>query len=406
MKRCSIVKKKVGLLISSLNGGGAERVVSRLSMILYSEYDIYILLFDAKNIKYDYKGRVIDIKTPANSKGLLSKIKLLMQRTHRTRAIKKTENLDIVISFLDSPNIVNILSKNKGCKVAISIRNYTDIGKKPSRILKLANFFMKRLYKKADLVIPVSKEISKMLFEKYFISKSKLKVIYNPYDIIDIERLANEDIEDKYENFMRSEKIFISVGRQVYQKGYWHLVKAFKLVLEKEPDAKLIIIGSGNNDVKLMKLINDLGIENRVLLTGFQKNPFKFIKKSQVYIMTSLFEGFPNALVEAMACGCPVISTDCKSGPKEILLENFNFNNTTEDILFGDYGILVPVFKEGENWDSGTFETEEYLLSEAMISLLRDKEKLKYYSRKSIERAKTFNYERCFKKYKSLIEEV
>ncbi len=400
------MKKKVGLLISSLNGGGAERVVSRLSTILNSEYDIYLLLFDTKNIKYDYKGKIIDIKAPANSKGLLSKIKLLMQRTYRTKAIKKTENLDIVISFLDSPNIVNILSKNKGCKVAISIRNYTDIGKKPSRILKLANFFMKRLYKKADLVIPVSKEISKMLFEKYFISKSKLKVIYNPYDIIDIERLANEDIEDKYENFMRSEKIFISVGRQVYQKGYWHLVKAFKLVLEKEPDAKLIIIGSGNNDVKLMKLINDLGIENRVLLTGFQKNPFKFIKKSQVYIMTSLFEGFPNALVEAMACGCPVISTDCKSGPKEILLENFNFNNTTEDILFGDYGILVPVFKEGENWDSGTFETEEYLLSEAMISLLRDKEKLKYYSRKSIERAKTFNYERCFKKYKSLIEEV
>ena len=400
------MKKKVGLLISSLNGGGAERVVSRLSMILYSEYDIYILLFDAKNIKYDYKGRVIDIKTPANSKGLLSKIKLLMQRTHRTRAIKKTENLDIVISFLDSPNIVNILSKNKGCKVAISIRNYTDFEKRSSRTLKLANFLMKRLYRKADVVIPVSIEISKMLFEKYSISKSKLKVIYNPYDIMDIGRLANENIEDKYENFMHSEKTFISVGRQVYQKGFWHLAKAFKLVLENEPDARLIIIGSGKNDVKLLKLINDLGIENSVLLTGFQKNPFKFIKKSQVYVMTSLFEGFPNALVEAMACGCPVISTDCKSGPKEILLENFNFNNTTEDILFGDYGILVPVFKEGENWDSGTFETEEYLLSEAMISLLRDKEKLKYYSRKSIERAKTFNYERCFKKYKSLIEEV
>ena len=400
------MKKKVGLLISSLNGGGAERVVSRLSMILYSEYDIYILLFDAKNIKYDYKGRVIDIKTPANSKGLLSKIKLLMQRTHRTRAIKKTENLDIVISFLDSPNIVNILSKNKGCKVAISIRNYTDFEKRSSRTLKLANFLMKRLYRKADVVIPVSIEISKMLFEKYSISKSKLKVIYNPYDIMDIGRLANENIEDKYENFMHSEKTFISVGRQVYQKGFWHLAKAFKLVLENEPDARLIIIGSGKNDVKLLKLINDLGIENSVLLTGFQKNPFKFIKKSQVYVMTSLFEGFPNILVEAMACGCPVISTDCKSGPKEILLENFNFNNTTEDILFGDYGILVPVFKEGENWDSGTFETEEYLLSEAMISLLRDKEKLKYYSRKSIERAKTFNYERCFKKYKSLIEEV
>ena len=398
------MKKKVGLLISSLNGGGAERVVSRLSMILYSEYDIYILLFDAKNIKYDYKGRVIDIKTPANSKGLLSKIKLLMQRTHRTRAIKKTENLDIVISFLDSPNIVNILSKNKGCKVAISIRNYTDFEKRSSRTLKLANFLMKRLYRKADVVIPVSIEISKMLFEKYSISKSKLKVIYNPYDIMDIGRLANENIEDKYENFMHSEKTFISVGRQVYQKGFWHLAKAFKLVLENEPDARLIIIGSGNNDVKLLKLINDLGIENSVLLTGFQKNPFKFIKKSQVYVMTSLFEGFPNILVEAMACGCPVISTDCKSGPREILLENFNYNNTTEDIIYGDYGILVPVFKEGENWDSNTIEAEEIILAKAMIDLLRDKGKLKYYSEKSIDRAKVFNYEKCLNEYKTIIE--
>jgi glycosyltransferase involved in cell wall biosynthesis len=365
---------------------------------------IYILLFDAKNIKYDYKGRVIDIKTPANSKGLLSKIKLLMQRTHRTRAIKKTENLDIVISFLDSPNIVNILSKNKGCKVAISIRNYTDFEKRSSRTLKLANFLMKRLYRKADVVIPVSIEISKMLFEKYSISKSKLKVIYNPYDIMDIGRLANENIEDKYENFMHSEKTFISVGRQVYQKGFWHLAKAFKLVLENEPDARLIIIGSGNNDVKLLKLINDLGIENSVLLTGFQKNPFKFIKKSQVYVMTSLFEGFPNILVEAMACGCPVISTDCKSGPREILLENFNYNNTTEDIIYGDYGILVPVFKEGENWDSNTIEAEEIILAKAMIDLLRDKGKLKYYSEKSIDRAKVFNYEKCLNEYKTIIE--
>ncbi len=398
------MKKKVGLLISSLNGGGAERVVSRLSTILNSEYDIYLLLFDTKNIKYDYKGKIIDIKAPANSKGLLSKIKLLMQRTYRTKAIKKTENLDIVISFLDSPNIVNILSKNKGCKVAISIRNYTDFEKRSSRTLKLANFLMKRLYRKADVVIPVSIEISKMLFEKYSISKSKLKVIYNPYDIMDIGRLANENIEDKYENFMHSEKTFISVGRQVYQKGFWHLAKAFKLVLENEPDARLIIIGSGNNDVKLLKLINDLGIENSVLLTGFQKNPFKFIKKSQVYVMTSLFEGFPNILVEAMACGCPVISTDCKSGPREILLENFNYNNTTEDIIYGDYGILVPVFKEGENWDSNTIEAEEIILAKAMIDLLRDKGKLKYYSEKSIDRAKVFNYEKCLNEYKTIIE--
>ena len=400
------MKKKVGLLISSLNGGGAERVVSRLSLILSNEYDIYILLFNTDKIEYEYKGEIIDINVPANSKGIMSKILLLLKRVYKIRLIKKNKSLDIVISFLDSPNIANILSKNKSCKVAISIRNYIDIEKKTSSTLKLSNFLMRIIYQYADVVIPVSKEISKMLLEKYSINKSKLKVIYNPYDMVEIEKLANESIEEKYESFMQSNKIFISVGRQTYQKGFWHLVKAFKLVLDKEPDSRLVIIGNEDSTGKLINLIHDLDIMNNVLLTGFQKNPFKFIKRSKIFVMTSLFEGFPNALVEAMACGCPVISTDCKSGPKEILLEKFNFNNTTEDIIFGDYGILVPVFKEGENWDSGTIEAEEYLLAKAMTGLLSDKEKLKFYSRKSIERAKVFNYERCFKEYQSIIEDV
>jgi len=399
------LKKKVGLLISSLNGGGAERVVSRLSFILANDYDLYIILFDASNIKYDFSGKIININVPSNEKGILSKIKLLIKRSLRLKKIKKSEKLDMVISFLDSPNMVNVLSRTHKCKVILSVRNYIDIEKNTLKIPNIMDLLHKKIYRSADKIIPVSKEISKLLNQKYLISESKLKVVYNPYDINEIEELANEAIEDKYINFMSSCKIFISVGRQTYQKGFWHLVKAFKLVHEREPDSKLVIVGREENDGKLKNLIEELRIGNNVLLTGFHINPFKFIKNSQIYVMTSLFEGFPNSLVEAMACGCPVIATNCKSGPMEILLENFELSHEIQKVTYGDYGILVPPFTYVEDWNPNVIEAEENILAEAMIDLLQSKEKREYYSTKSFERAKVFNYAKCLYDFKSIIED-
>jgi glycosyltransferase involved in cell wall biosynthesis len=120
------------------------------------------------------------------------------------------------------------------------------------------------------------------------------------------------------------------VGRLNEQKDFPTLIRAFKIVYEKSKNARLIILGEGSEREHLMHLIKELGLVDIVSLPGFLQNPFSYMHRSQVFVLPSIHEGFGNVLVEAMACGCPVVSTDCPSGPREIL------NN-------GEYGHLVPV---------------------------------------------------------------
>lgn len=394
--------KKVGLFISGMNKGGAERVVSRLTNILKNDFDIYLILFEDTYNEYNFSGTLINMDIKATNKKYDKPI-LLCKRIKKLKQIKKEYNLDVVISFLDSPNIVNILSKVDKCKNIVSIRNYSKNENKNSVLGKLTDFAIKILYNKADRIIPVTKLIAQNYEEDYGINKDKISVIYNPYDIDEIQELSNECIQSEYNDFFRTGKIFISVGRHMYQKGFWHLIKSFKLVHEEYKDTKLVIVGRHNDDNKMQTLINDLGLNESVLLVDQQENPFKFIKNSDIYVMSSLFEGFPNSMVEAMACGCPIISTDCKSGPREILYKNADINKVCEDIETADYGILVPPFDEDENWEFTNISYKEKLLAKAMILMLNDEKLKQEYSEKSINRAKEFNYNICKEKFSEII---
>jgi len=146
-----------------------------------------------------------------------------------------------------------------------------------------------------------------------------------------------------------------------------------------------------------------LGNSNSVLITGYQENPFKFISRSDVYVLSSLFEGFPNAMVEAMACGCPVIATDCKSGPKEILYENANLDNISTSIEKADYGLLVPPLDSKENWDSSMTHNTEEILANAMLMYINDKKLCESYALKAAARSKVFSYERCKREFEGVI---
>lgn len=392
-------KKKIGLLVPSLNGGGAERVVSRLSYLLSDKYDIYLILFEDTYMKYKYRGTLINLDIKALSHKNILKIFLPFRRAKKLRAIKKNEQLDIVISFLDSPNIVNILSSYSACKTVISIRNYEY---RPV----LFKWLRKYLYKKASFIVPVSKLIRDDYITKYKIDKNKLKTIYNPYDIDQINNLKKEELPSKYNDFFKSGFIFTSMGRNSYQKGFWHLIKAFKMVHDFHPEAKLVIIGRDEMGGKAKKLVKELNIEKNVLFTGFQKNPFKYLEHSDIYVLSSLFEGFPNALVEAMACGCPVIATDIKSGPREILYKEINLSDNCLSQEKADYGMLVPSFNSEENWESNIFNKEERELSKSMLFFIENKEVREFYRKKSIERAQHFNFEKCKTEFIELIEKL
>ena len=399
------MKKNIGLLVSTMNNGGAERVVSRLSEILFNEYNIYIILYEDTYMKYECFGEVANMDIKSKNKNILSKCYLGVRRVRKLKKLKEQLKLDLVISFLDSPNIVNILSKVQSCKTFVSVRNYSNKENKSSVTTRIVDFIMKYLYRKADKIIPVSKVIACNLAQHYNVPEEKIHTIYNPYRIDEIQTLENDALEPEYIEFMSSGQIIISVGRLMYQKGFWHLIKAFKIVHDFNPQSKLVIIGKGEQNELVKNLVDDLNLTESVLLVGYHKNPFKFIKYSNVYVLSSMFEGFPNALVEAMACGCPTIAADCKSGPREILYKESDISKVAKDIEFADFGILVPPLNEEENWNENIIEDCEKKLCEAILDILNDKKLQVEFTIKAIYRAGDFDYERCKNEFIKIIEE-
>jgi glycosyltransferase involved in cell wall biosynthesis len=394
------MKKSIGLLAPSMNSGGAERVISRLSHILENKYKVYVILFEDTYMTYDCGGTIINMGIPSQTKKEYRRLLLPIKRSIKLKNIKKIHDLDIVISFMDSPNIVNLLSHTKRCKSVISIRNYSF-----RRENKLINIIKRLLYTRADKVICVSNVIQRKTIKDYNLQENKVVTVYNPYDTNQIETLAKEDIVKEYENFFKDGRVFISVGRNVYQKGFWHLIKAFKLVNNEYPTSKLVIIGRDESGGKALKLVEDLGLCKNVLLIGYQKNPFKYISRSSVYVLSSLFEGFPNSLVEAMACGCPVIATDCDSGPREILNDTHHLEKSISAIQEVDYGILVPSLEEEENWQSDIITEREETLAQGMLLYIKNNELREYYSKQVQERARTFDYEKCLQGFEEIINE-
>jgi glycosyltransferase involved in cell wall biosynthesis len=201
-------------------------------------------------------------------------------------------------------------------------------------------------------------------------------------------------------------RIVIAVGSLKYEKGYWHLIRAFSKVLESCKDVQLVILGEGNdqNRKNLASLVKTLQIESSISFLGFDANPYKFIHKSDLYVLSSISEGFPNSLVEAMACGVPVVATDCKTGPREIL--SLDIRQDLFDVEFAEYGVLVPPLEKEEIYDNRVLTAGEILLSDTLLRMLNDSKKREHYRTRAFERSKQFSYERWQEAITSLFEEV
>jgi glycosyltransferase involved in cell wall biosynthesis len=219
---------------------------------------------------------------------------------------------------------------------------------KSQRVVDIINrFLIGKLYPSSQSIIAVSYGVKRDLIENFNIPEEKVSVIYNPYDIDDIKIKSQEEVKHKWLNNQEYQTI-ITVGHLEKPKNYTLLIKAYKKAIEELPNARLIIIGEGSELKRLTNLVSIFDLTNKIDFTGKLKNPFSYISRADLFVLSSDTEGFPNVLVEAMICGCPVISTDCPSGPNEI-------------IEHGKNGILVPT-------------ADEKAMSEAIISLIQDNE--------------------------------
>lgn len=250
---------------------------------------------------------------------------------------------------------------------------------------------------RADKTVCISKNVEYDMRNFFKIKEKKLCTIYNPVDIKSLLTIEEDYTFDKeFSDYFN----IVTMGRLTYQKGQWNLIYAIKDIVVQYPKVRLYILGDGELKNELEELVKKLELEEHVFFLGFISNAHKFLRQCDLFVLTSLFEGLGNVLLEAMALGLPVISTDCKSGPREIIAPNSNIKSVCENIDVERFGILVKQFSKEKNIvdnDSLVY------IKQAIEMFYLDKKLREKYTTKSKMRANDFSKEKVYNEWMKLL---
>ena len=377
------MKKKVAIFLYSLAGGGAERVVSILLEKLCKKYDITLFLMNDTifyNIPKEVKIIFLE-KSKPNENGFIKLLKLPILGW-KYKSLLKQQNISLSLSFMTRPNYINLFAKIFGskAKTVISERSHFSSQYNYANLQSFINKKLVKLYNFADLIVANAEGNMQDLQENFHI-KAKMIRIYNLVDINMINEKKKQPIDIKKERFT-----FITIGRLDAGKNHKLLIEAIK-----NAEADLWIIGDGELKNNLELIIDNLKLKDRVKLLGRQNNPYKFLDKADCFVFGSNHEGFPNVLLEALACGLPIISTDCQSGPREILAPDSDFSKQIKDIEYTKYGILVQINNVKK-------------MTEAMQKILNDKQLRYNYAQKALTRAQEFDVKYLINKWEKVLD--
>jgi glycosyltransferase involved in cell wall biosynthesis len=371
--------KKIFFVITTLNIGGAEKVLTIIlnkldrkifmpSLVLLEKRGEFL-----KEIPPDIK--IYDLKKKSGLNILFGFLSFL-KSVFKLYMIIKKEMPDVVVGFLDHANLAVLLTKklirNKKICWIISERNLPLAQASSLKFAKVRILLIRLFYKTADKIIANTSHAKDELIKIFNIHPEKIVVIHNPIEIEKIYSLAKHNPNDLIRK--NDEYVLISVGRLTKQKGYPFLLRAFADVLKKFK-CRLIILGEGEEREQIEKLIKDLNLETNVVLMGSVGNPYPYIIKSDIFVMSSLWEGFPNALLEAMALGKPIIATKCNKDIESIVKDGKN-------------GFLVP---------PGDVKS----LRDAIIKLLQDKTLRNKFAAESKKAVLDFDYKFIVKNYEN-----
>ena len=357
-------KKKILFYINTIDCGGAERVMTNLSR-QFAKAGYSVIFATSYQVETEYKlpnsvTRLNIGDSSLNRTRIYKNILLL----HRLRKIIKEEKPELLITFLAEPNIRGLLATmGLSTKTLISVRSIPEMEYRGA----IRGLLAKLLLPRADGCVFQTKEAMKW-FPKRLQKKSR--VIMNP---------INSDYYDVVRNPQNN--LIVTCGRLSEEKNYQMLIRAFSKVSNIIGDAKLFIYGKGNQEPELQMLIDELELSDKAFLKG-QTNDVKVaLSEADLFVLSSDYEGLPNALMEAMAVGVPCISTDCHcGGPREIIEDGIN-------------GFLIPV-------------NEEEALVSAIINLLSDSQAKNMVSEKARDMARRFCEQEIFSEWKGYVESI
>lgn len=356
-------RKRIAFVINSLGPGGAERV---MNTILHSaspqEWDVHLVLLDREE-EHRLPPDFVTVHKLDCSMKLVASIQQLTQALQGIRP-------DLIVSFLVRANVASIVAGRR-LKTPVIISERANLsahlaGRYKGAKRSMAAMSSRLAYSCANFVIACSEGVKRDLIEHFGVSAARVEAIPNPFDLEQIEIDARGE-----PGLPLPERFMVSAGRLVESKGFADLIEGYAAA---DPDIPLLILGEGPDRGLLEDRVRVLGLEGRVQFPGYVRNPFAVLSRAEFYVSASHCEGFPNSLAEAMAVGLPVISTDCPSGPAEILAE---VETTGTTIAFAaQYGVLVPV-------------GDIVSMAEA-LRMMGDAEFRSHYSARSKERMRAF----------------
>ncbi|MFN4032520.1 MAG: glycosyltransferase [Fimbriimonadales bacterium] len=317
---------RIALFTVSLEVGGAERVFVTLANGFAARgHETQVALVKPEGaLREELRPavRIVDLRTYRIGRTVLPLARYL-----------RRERPDAMLSTLSQPNLAALLARRLArVSTRIVLREANTPTREFGNAVKLKDrvvpALIARLYREADAIVAVSKGVQADLMRLTRLPQARIPCIYNPVITHELLQRREEPVEHPWFT-AGAPPVVLAVGRLTAQKDFPTLLRAFAAV-RQQMDARLLILGEGEQRAELTQLAEQLGVAQDVQLPGYEPNPFRYMRRASLFVLSSRYEGLPNALIQAMACGCPVVATDCPSGPREILAD-------------GKYGALVPV---------------------------------------------------------------
>ncbi|MCK0470252.1 glycosyltransferase [Halalkalibacter sp. APA_J-10(15)] len=363
-------KVKILFFIYQMGGGGAARTL--LNIINNVDRERFAPYLVTLNMNGSYENEL---------KEDVTFIKLETARLSRSigrlKEIIQTEQIDLVFSTIPRVNTIAILANRLSRTGAKNvIREADNLGGSFKENMQLLGFGL--VYKLAHQIVSLSEGVKANLVKRYKVKPEEVKVIYNPVDLrLIAQKRKEEDMDSVHQAlFDTGDKVIVTAGRLVKQKDQETLIRAF-YALNQKVSSQLILLGEGPLKESLLSLGVELGIADRIHFLGFQANPYQYFSKADLFVLTSIHEGFSHVIAEALATGTPVVATDCHSGPREVLDD-------------GKYGELCEVGNEID------------VAKKMEKVLLYNKEKSEQVSRNGMERAAHFDANKIVAQYEAL----